>query len=125
VPERKIPELALVPERVEAALHRFADVLPEACPEELRDILFESKQRTLGRAIAADVLDAFPILGDVGNFYRTRHAARMGRERPRRVTRQLVDTLVGILPDPVGGILDLLLPMNTITYLQEEVFREA
>jgi len=123
VPDRKIPELAVIPERVEAAVNRLADILPEVTPGELRDVLFESKQSSLPKAVVADVLDAVPILGDIGNFYRTRHAGTVGRERPRRLTRQLVDTLVGILPDPVGGVLDLLLPMNTVTYLQEEVLR--
>jgi hypothetical protein len=119
MPERKMRQLPIIPERVEAAVSRLADIVPEVCPAGLRDVLFESKQSSLGKAMLADLLDAVPVVGDIGNFYRVKHAARVGRERPRRVTRQMVDILVGIVPDPVGGVLDLLLPMNTVTYLQE------
>lgn len=112
--------LGFGPQALEDKFNRLLDAIPRAAPESLRDVLFESKQSTLGKAIAADLLDALPIVGDVGNFFRVRDAAKVGMVRPKRITRQMVDLLVGILPDPVGGIADLLLPVNTVTYLREK-----
>lgn len=100
-------------------VRRFLDEVAETAPPEIKDILFESKQTTLGRAIAADLWDAIPIVGDASNFFRVRHAEKVGITRSRRFSKQIVDLAVGLLPDPVGGILDLLTPTNTITYIQE------
>jgi len=122
MPEKRLP--TLLPEEMADKLNAVLDIVPGLCPERFRDALFESKQSTLGKAVLADLLDAVPIVGDVGNFYRVRHAAESGRERTRRVTLQLIDMLFGILPDPVGGILDLLTPTNTITYLREEILKK-
>lgn len=118
MPEKALP--AIIPEVLEDEFNRLLDKIPRLSPEELRDVLFESKQSTLGKAILADLLDAVPIAGDVSNIFRVRDAGKVGRVRPRRITRQLVDMLVGMLPEPVGGILDLITPTNTITYLREE-----
>lgn len=117
--EKRLP--AIIPEVLEDEFNRLLDTIPKLSPEEFRDVLFESKQSTLGKAILADLLDAVPIAGDIGNFFRVRHAGLVGRERPRRITRQMIDMLVGMLPDPVGGILDLITPTNTVTYLREEM----
>ena len=57
---------------LEDNLNRFLDDVTANAPPELRDILFESKQSTLGRAIAADLVDIIPIVGDISNFFRVR-----------------------------------------------------
>lgn len=100
-------------------VRRFLDEVAETAPPEIKDILFESTQTSLGRAIAADLWDAIPIVGDASNLFRVRHAEKVGITRSRRFSKQVVDLAIGVLPDPVGGILDLLTPTNTITYLQE------
>lgn len=104
---------------LEDNFNKFLDDVAANAPPELRDILFESKQATMGRALAADAVDVIPILGDVSNFFRVRHAGKLGIDRPRRVGRQALDLALGSLPEPVGAIFDVLTPTNTMTYLRE------
>lgn len=119
MPEKVLP--AVIPEILEDQFNRLLDAIPRLSPEELRDMLFESKQSTLGKAVLADLTDLIPILSEVSGVFRSRHAAKTFRERPRRISKQLIDLAVGFLPDPVGGILDTLLPVNTLTFLREEM----
>lgn len=110
----------IVPEIFEDEFNHALDNIPRLSPVEIRDMLFESKQSTLGKAILADLIDIVPIAGDISNIFRCRHAAQTYRERPRRIAKQLIDLSAGLLPDPLGGILDILTPTNTLTYLREE-----
>ncbi len=112
--------LAAFTGELEDNLNRFLDDVAASAPPEIRDILFESKQSTLGRAVAADVIDIIPFVGDAANFFRVRHAGKLGIERGRRVGRQALDLGLGSLPDPVGAVLDALTPTNTNTYLREQ-----
>ena len=68
----------------------------------------------------ADVIDVIPVVEDVSNFFRVRHANREGVRRQPRVGRQALDLALGSLPEPVGAVLDLLTPTNTITYLRAQ-----
>lgn len=104
---------------LEDNFNKWLDEVAAGAPPELRDILFESKQSTMGRAIAADVVDVIPIVGDIANFFRVRHAGQLGVDRPRRVGRQALDLALGSLPEPVGAIFDVLTPTNMMTYLRE------
>ena len=107
-------------EEAEENFNQFLDAVVASAPPELRDILFESKQKTMGRAVAADLFDVIPVIGDISNLFRVRHAGAP-ENRPRgRVTRQTVDLLLGALPPPVGGALDFLTPSGIITRLLEE-----
>lgn len=105
---------------LEDNFNKWLDEVAAGAPPEVRDILFESKQSTMGRAIAADLVDVIPIVGDVFNFFRVRHAGQLGIDRPRRVGRQALDLALGSLPEPVGAIFDVLTPTNTMTYLREQ-----
>lgn len=106
-------------EEAENNFLEFLDAVVASAPPELREILFESEQRTMGRAVAADLFDVIPVIGDISNLFRVRHAGAL-ETRPRgRVTRQTVDLLLGALPPPVGGVLDFLTPSGIITYLRE------
>jgi hypothetical protein len=87
-------------------------------------VLFESKHNTLGRAILSDLVDLIPVAGDISNYYRVKDAAKYGRARPRRLARQLVDLVGGVLPSPLDLIMDLITPTNTLTYLREEVWKK-
>lgn len=105
---------AFLQDRVEA----FLDGLGASLPPEFRDLLAQSTQTSLGRAILADLFDAVPIVGDLANLLRVRHAG--ASDGGATVSRQALDLLAGSLPDPIGGILDLLTPTNTLTYLRAE-----
>jgi hypothetical protein len=76
-------------------LNRFLDDAAANAPPELRDILFESRQSTMGRAILADVIDVIPLGGDISNFFPVRHAGRIDIDRRRRVSCQALDLLLG------------------------------
>lgn len=112
--------LAALSGEMENNLNSFLDQVAANAPPELRDILFEAKQSTMGRAIMADVIDVIPVVGDVSNFFRVRHAGKLGIDRPRRVGRQTLDLALGALPEPVGGILDILTPTNSMAFLREQ-----
>jgi len=119
------PQLALQPltvlaREMENNINRFLDEVAAGAPPEIRDILFESRQSTMGRALLADAIDVIPVVGDVSNFFRVRHASREGVRRQARVGRQALDLALGSLPEPVGAVLDLLTPTNTMTYLREQ-----
>lgn len=105
--------------RFESEVKGFLDGIAENAPPQVRDILFLSEQSSLGRAVVADLVDAIPFVGDAANVFRVRDAEKVGTTQSRRFSRQLIDLGLGILPDPVGGILDLVTPTNTITYLRE------
>lgn len=118
-PQDLLSPLTSLAGQLENNLNRFLDDVAASAPVEFRDVLFESKQSSLGRAIAADVVDIIPVLGDAANFFRVRHAGKMGIESGRRVGRQALDLGLGSLPDPVGAVLDALTPTNINTYLRE------
>lgn len=105
---------AFLQDRIEDLL----DGLVEVLPPEARDFLAQSKQNSLGRAVLADLVDIVPILGDVANLLRVRHAGETAAGAT--VGRQALDLLAGSLPDPVGGILDFLTPTNTLTFLRRQ-----
>lgn len=106
-------------EEAEDNFLQFLDSIVASAPPQLREVLFESEQKTMGRAVAADLFDVIPVIGDISNLFRVRHAGNL-EDRPRgRVTRQTVDLLLGALPPPVGGALDFLTPSGIITYLRE------
>ena len=110
-------------QQFETDMRRFLDEVSEFAPPELRDILFESTQSSFARAVAADLLDIVPVVGDVSNFFRVRHAEKIGTVQSRKFALQLIDLAAGALPDtpqfPIGAILDALTPTNTVTYLRE------
>lgn len=85
----------------------------------VRDIIIGSDQRELLDAIVADVVDIIPIVGDASNVMRIRDAASRGAEfAKRRLPTQVIDLVGGVLPDPIGGIFDMVTPTNTINYLE-------
>ncbi len=112
--------LAAFAASLEDNFNQFLDEVAASAPPDLRDVLFESKQSTFGRAVLADLVDIIPVVGDAANFFRVRHAGKQGIERQRRVGRQALDLGLGSLPDPVGAVLDALTPTNTNTYLREQ-----
>ena len=86
-----------------------------------RDIFMGTNHTRLSDAVAADLVDVIPLAGDFSNVLRIQDAARRGGEfSKRRLPVQLVDFIGGALPDPIGGIIDLLTPTNTLGYLESK-----
>lgn len=84
----------------------------------LQRIAFGSEHRTLAEALAADLLDVIPIVGDVSNAYRVRDAMKRQAVMQAKPGLQMVDMLLGMLPEPVGAVLDVLTPSSTVNYLR-------
>lgn len=51
---------------------------------------------------------AVPMVGDGCNFFRVRHARKIGIDRPRSVSRQAFALALASPPGPVGAVLDAL-----------------
>ena len=92
--------------------------------EEFCNILFGAEHKSLREAILADIIDTLPIIGDISNFFRVVDAANNPDIAVRRrATAQLIDLMLGALPGPIGTILDIITPTNTIAYLRKEMKR--
>ena len=100
---------------LEDRVNQLLDMIRDAAPPLLREVVLESKQDTMGKALLADIVDVIPFVGDAANTYRVRH----GGGQPDRVSRQAIDLMVGSLPEPAGVILDALSPTNLLTFLRE------
>ena len=88
------------------------------------NVLMGANHKNLFEAILADIVDAIPIIGDISNFFRIIDAANNPDVAVRRrVTAQLIDFVLGLLPSPIGTILDILTPTNTIMYLRKEILK--
>lgn len=82
--------------------------------EKLKRVLFSCRQESLGDAIIADISDAVPIAGDIGNAFRFADAAK--RKDVFESVAQGID-LIGGLPPIIGEVFDIVTPTNTISYL--------
>lgn len=106
-------------EAVDNLYHTLDDGTRRVLGTRIRDVLLGSQQRGIIDAVVADVVDVIPIAGDLSNLMRVRDASVRGTEfAKRRLPIQLIDLVAGALPDPIGGVLDLITPSNTINYLE-------
>lgn len=80
------------------------------------EVLFGTKHERLPEAVIADILDTVPFIGDIGNAVRT-----VKEENERRRAMQMFDTLAGSIPDPFGGIIDVLTPTNTFIFVNKKL----
>lgn len=99
---------------------RALDVLPEDVDigEALDEILTEPQQTTLLNALAADAVDAAPILGDLLTLRRLRLAQERGVEYPARPAA--LENALSDLPPPLDTIADVLVSQHTLSYLERE-----
>lgn len=94
------------------------DLADQIDSETLRRVLTQPQQESLAEALAADAVDAAPILGDVLASERLDHAEEMGIDYPERPA--FIENAISDLPPPVDTIGDILVAQNTISHLQEE-----
>lgn len=106
-------------EAIDNLYFRIDSFVTRTTSPRVRNLLMGSQQQSLLDAMLADLVDIIPGVGDASNLLRVRDAAVKGGEfTKKRLPVQLVDLVAGVLPDPVGGILDALTPSNTITYME-------
>jgi len=116
--KQKIPELSGLLESVYDAVQ---GVTGDVLGERARKVLIGVNQDELIDAVIADVLDIIPVVGDFTNLMRVYDSAKTGTpyEKKRRLASQLVDMVAGVLPDPIGTVLDVITPTNTLLYLEK------
>ena len=92
---------------------------PSQIPNSIYNIIMGSQQKNLPDAILADIIDIIPIVGDVANVGRVVDASASSKSKKKNKTiiTQSIDMAAGSLPDPIGTILDILTPTNTVNYL--------
>jgi len=89
----------------------MAERLPST--EDIERVLLTTDHRTFGEALAADLFDLIPIVGDITN------AARIAHAYSKRDYFELA-AQVGDLPGPLN-----LVPANIICYLRREYWKQA
>ena len=117
--EDVVASMAQLPLTVLQSAYEAADSgVRQLLGDRLRTVVMGTGQADLLDAIAADVFDALPIVGEVSNALRVQDAAQRGEQwRKKALPPQLIDMAVGFLPPPVGQILSALTPTNTWIYL--------
>lgn len=81
-------------------------------------ILTEPQQKNLLEALAADAVDAVPLIGDLLTLSRMRAAEEEGIEYPSRPTA--VENVLSDIPAPLDTVGDILISQNTLQYLDVE-----
>ena len=79
-----------------------------------QEILFGVEHKNPLQAIASDMTDIIPVVGDIGNVSRTFQSYKK-EGFSGKTKRQLGDAVVGSIP-VVGEIADALTPTNIINY---------
>jgi hypothetical protein len=85
--------------------------------DSLDRILTEPQQNQLAEAIAADAVDASPLVGDIFALVRIRRAEERGMEYPNRPA--FIESIVGDLPEPLDTVGDVIFSQNVLQYLQQ------
>jgi len=129
--EKKLPEIPAPPK---PALPGFLNDLVEITPlmpgfdkEKFKRVVLGSDFHTMNEAVAADVFDAVPVLGDVSNFLKLFNVKKDPQLTPEQQRFMMnlkqrlhtVDFIGGAIPG-VGTAWDLATPTNTIIYLIEK-----
>lgn len=89
---------------------------PDRPGDRLRRILTEPEQDRLLDAIAADVAEGAPFLGEALTYQRRGRAQDLGIDFPDRPA--LLEEVVEDLPPPFDTVLDVVIAQNTLHYLR-------
>lgn len=97
-------------------LESEAGSLPDGLDGDTLDrILTEPQQESLLEALAADAVDAVPLIGDLMVLSRMEAAEEQGIEYPERPSA--VENALSDIPAPLDTIGDILIAQNTLQYL--------
>jgi len=100
-------------------LRDAAGDLPDGLDEDAIDrILTEPAQDTLAEALAADAIDAAPVIGDLLALQRIQKADEQGIEYPERPPA--IENVLSDIPEPFGTLGDILVAQNTVSYVERE-----
>ena len=92
------------------------DLSDELDEDTLDRILIEPHQEALAEAIAADVVDAAPLAGDLLAAVRQQRAEAEGLEYPDQPA--YIENAISDLPVPIDTIGDLIVSQNVLLYLR-------
>lgn len=87
-------------------------------PESIDRVLTEPAQATLAEAVAADLVDAAPLVGDLLALVRLQNAEEEGVEYPSRPA--FVENAISDLPPPFDTAGDLIISQNVLHHLEDE-----
>lgn len=103
-------------------LDRIVEARPELSGkidnETLNRVLTKPQQENMAEAMAADAVDAAPVVGDILALERREAAEDMGVEYPTRPA--FLENIISDLPEPLDTAGDVLVSQNTIKYLEEK-----
>lgn len=96
----------------------LGDLPPELSGDAIDRILTKPEQEHLAEALAADAIDALPLIGDLLTVARMKEAEEKGIEYPDRPTA--VENALSDIPAPLDTVGDIIISQNTLTYLEVE-----
>ena len=96
----------------------LAKMKTEEIIEKLKRIALTTEHEDILEAILADLGDALPIVGDIGNLFKSMDAVK--KDKTMAIVLQSIDFVGGLIP-VVGDIFDLITPTNTILFLEKDL----
>lgn len=106
----------------ENPLDRVAEARPDVREkidnEQIRRVLTAPEHENLPEAMAADAVDAAPILGDILAMERKETAEEKGMDYPSRPA--FMENVISDLPEPIDTVGDIVISQNTLKYLTEK-----
>lgn len=100
-----------------AEKHTIEKLLPDPDSSVVGSLLISPDHDTIQEAIAADIVDAIPIGGDMLLLVRADRADRKGLNFPD--DQAYVENVMSDLPPPFDTALDLLVSPNTVRYVEK------
>jgi len=85
--------------------------------EKILEAPFKTEHEDAIEAVAADVADTIPVIGEIAGLYRIKKA--IDRDDDTRVLLEVGDLIAGF-PPLVGDILDILTPTNILLFLMKK-----
>lgn len=104
-------------ESLTQVLRREVDDFPESLDSgSVNRILTQPQQDALAEAVAADAVDAVPLVGDLLVLSRMDKAEEMGVEYPKRPSA--LENAISDLPPPLDTVGDIVVSQNVLNYLE-------